>query len=99
MSHVPDWWQFVLLTLAAYRVWRLGAWDKVTERWRFRLVRFNRLGYRAGLAEFMQCPWCLGFWIVLAWWAAWLAWPHGTLVAAAPFALSTAVGTLGRLDD
>ena len=79
-------------------MFRLIAWDDITERWRHQLVRLNTRRYRESLARFMQCPWCLGFWITLLWWAAWLAWPHGVMVAAAPFALSTLVGTLGRLD-
>ena len=44
---------------------------------------------------FISCPWCAGAWITLAWWAAWLAWPHGAVVVAVPFALSAAVGYLG----
>ncbi len=44
---------------------------------------------------FVTCPWCAGFWIVLAWWGAWLAWPHGVIVVAVPFALSAVVGYLG----
>lgn len=27
----PDWWQFVLLALAAFRIYRLGARDTITE--------------------------------------------------------------------
>lgn len=53
--------------------------------------------------EFITCPWCLGFWTALAWWAAWLAWPHAAVLVAVPFALSAAVGYLGvvidRLED
>lgn len=30
MSRVPTWWEFVLLALAGYRVWRLVARDTIT---------------------------------------------------------------------
>lgn len=99
MTHTPNWWQTLLLALAAFRLWRLIAFDVVTERLRRRMITRQRLFADPGnAAEFVQCPWCLGFWIALAWWAAWLAWPHGTLIAAAPFAISAAVGLVVRLD-
>jgi len=99
VTHVPDWWQALLLALAAYRVWRLCAWDEITEPARLRLVRYGKRNYRAKLADFIQCPYCLGFWAAVAWWGSWLAWPHGAMIAAAPFAISTVVGILGRFDD
>ncbi len=94
----PDWWQATLLALAAYRCWRLLGWDDITEPARLWAVRFGKDGYRAKLAAFLQCGWCLGTWLALAWWAAWEAWPHGALVAAAPLAIAAAVGSLARLD-
>lgn len=30
-ARVPDWWQFAVLALAAYRIYRLGARDTITE--------------------------------------------------------------------
>jgi hypothetical protein len=85
---IPDWWEFVLLFLAAYRFWRLLALDAVIDRWRQPVLR--RIPEK--LHEGVECPFCFGFWVVAGWWLAWQAWPHWTLVAATPFALSAAVG-------
>lgn len=100
---IPSLWQFVLLTLAVYRLWRLAAIDDmpwlVTARnrlvgaqltagvWTFR---------RPALAHMIGCPWCLGWWFTLAATAAWWGAPHATLVAAIPFAAATVVGGLGH---
>jgi Protein of unknown function (DUF1360) len=107
--NVPDWWEALLLALAAYRVWHLVADDTIFDVPRARLLRLGNwrvegdpvpAGYRRFLGDFIDCAWCLGFWIALAWWAAWQAWPHATLVAATPFALSAAVGfARSRLDS
>lgn len=96
---IPSWWQALLLALAAHRLWRLLAWDELTEPLRLRLVRYNKPRYRADLAHWIQCGWCLGFWVSLAWWGAWQVWQHGTVVAAVPFALSVVVGLLARFDS
>jgi hypothetical protein len=103
--NVPDWWTLTLLGLAAYRVYRLFAMDTILDIPRAWLVGLGGWregqatppGYRSRLAEFLICPWCLGFWVALSWWAAWQQWPHGTLVAAAPFAISAVVGILGEV--
>lgn len=105
---VPDWWAAVLLFAASFRVFRLLAKDIILDAPRAWLVGLGKgwvegrpvpKGYRPKLAEFMLCPWCLGFWITLAWWTAWEQWPQGTSVAAAPFALSAAVGLISKLDQ
>ena len=103
--NVPDWWTLALLGLAAFRVFRLLGMDTILDELRLRLVglrgwkegQLTPASYRSRLAEFLICPWCLGFWVALAWWAAWQQWPHGTLVAAAPFAISAVVGILGEV--
>lgn len=100
---IPQPWQFALLALATYRVWRLAAIDDMP--WlvagRHRLVGATFTAgvwtfRRPTLAHMVECPWCLGFWCSLAVAAAWFVWPHGTVVAAVPFALATAVGALGH---
>jgi hypothetical protein len=48
----------VLIGLAAWRLWRLAATDELTEPLRARLP--------TGLASFVACPWCLGFWCAVA---------------------------------
>jgi hypothetical protein len=87
---VPDWWTVVLLWLAAYRVWRLLAHDTILDPIRRRFVRSD--SRTVGLSvDFIECPFCLGFWISLAWWLAWVWQPHWALVIAAPFAISALV--------
>lgn len=103
----PDWWTFLLLALAAFRVFRLLAHDTILDPARERLLGLRGWsegqmippGYRRRTAEFLICPWCLGFWLALGWWAAWEIWPHGATVAATPFALSAVVGLLAANFD
>lgn len=101
---IPSPWAFALLTLAAFRTWRLLAIDTfpLVEKLRNRVIWKGPIGdqrIRFSLAEFLKCPYCLGAWVTLGWWGAWLAWPQGTVVAAVPFALSAAIGTWAtRLD-
>ncbi len=102
-----SWWPLLLLALAAYRVFRLLGHDTVLDGPRARLLRLGNWqegkpvppGYRAKLGEFIVCPACLGFWVTLAWWVCWLAWPHATLWAAFPFAASTVVVLVAKLGD
>ena len=106
---VPDWWSFTLLALAAYRTWRLLAEDEILDRprrWALRLGEdWEKDGdpvpdnYRVDWGLFLMCPWCCGFWISIAWWAAWQATEKWTLVVAVPLALSAVVGfQRGKLD-
>lgn len=86
---IPSPWEWALLALAAFRVWKLIADDTITEPLRKRYVDGHE--WRE---TFTECPWCAGFWIALAWVGAFWLWPHWTLVAAVPFAVSAAVGAL-----
>lgn len=79
---IPEPWQFVLLALIAFRVWRLLAEDDILERPRRRLLRLSRewadgdpipRGYRNEFALFLTCPWCLGAWVSLAMYVVWVA--------------------------
>ena len=54
-------------------------------------------GYREKWALFLVCPFCAGFWIALAWWGAWLVWPHATLIAATPFVINAGVIAAQRI--
>lgn len=91
----PTWWGFALLVLAAYRVWRLLAVDLIFDRPRRRILRHVPRKFHEGV----ECPYCFGAWVVAAWWLAWIAWPHWTLIVATPFALSGALGVFAaRLD-
>lgn len=95
---IPSPWQFVILALASYRIWRLIAEDDPPPlpEWRNRLVGAQETAgvwtfRRPTLAHMIQCPFCSGFhiaWIVtVCWWIQ----PHWTLDAALPFALSAAL--------
>ncbi|MDH4038824.1 MAG: DUF1360 domain-containing protein [Candidatus Krumholzibacteria bacterium] len=104
---VPGWWAVILLTLAAYRTWRAAALDDILDvprRYLLRLGDWRQEGdavpdtYRAAWGKFLGCAWCSGFWVALAWWAAWQATEKWTLIIAAPFAVGTLVGLLHRLD-
>ncbi len=107
MSNVPGGWAFLLLAMAAFRVTRLIGWDEITEPLRQRVltkrtggvmdsVRPRKVKFlrerSAWLTKMMQCPWCLGWWVSLVWWGAWIVWPTGTLIAATPWALAALVG-------
>lgn len=108
MSNVPNWWELLLLALAAWRTFRLLAEDDILDkprRWVLNLDPDWNEGeepndaYRFKWGEFITCPYCAGFWITLAWWGAWLAWPHGTLIAAAPLAINTLVIGAAKIDS
>lgn len=109
MSYVPTWWEFFLLALAAFRVWRLLAEDTILDRPRAWLLGLppdwqegQRVpeSYREELGKFITCPWCAGFWITLCWWGAWLLWPHWALVAATPWALNAILALAAKnLDE
>jgi len=104
---VPDWWEFLLLGLASFRLFRLIGYDTVLDgprdRWLTRrsTVAAGKPGlYRRSLDVFLHCPWCLGWWVVLAWWGAWWLWPHEILVVSVPLALSAFVGLVTKnLDE
>lgn len=89
---VPSWWEALLLALATYRVWRLLAEDTILDRPRDWL-----LSRSAVLDAMVPCVWCLGTWVGLAWWGAWQAFPHGTLVAAGACAVLTGAALVHRL--
>lgn len=101
---IPDWWEFAILSLGSYRVWRLVAVDTITEPIRDRVFRMAEYQagredrYRFKLDELVTCPWCLGFWIAIAVWGVWQLVPHATLVVLTPFALNAAVGYMGKAD-
>ena len=80
------WLAFVIITLAAARVTRLVTTDSITEPLRERLTRWP-LAY-----ELVTCPWCIGFWISLAWVAVWWTADGRAVWLAAPFAVSYLVG-------
>lgn len=87
---IPGPWELVLLALAAFRVFWLIGEDAILDRPRNWLTRN---GQREKTELFLSCGWCAGFWISVAWWAAWLALDEWAVAAAVPWAVSALVGT------
>ena len=48
----------ILIAVAAFRLWRLASYDLIAQP-----IRKRMLYNRARLADFVDCPWCLGFWL------------------------------------
>ncbi len=82
----------MLLALAAWRTFVLVSRDDITQPIR------SRIGWDK-LMMFVECPYCLGFWIALAWWGAFELWPHGTPIAASAVAVTALVPLIERLID
>lgn len=53
---------------------------------------------RPTLAHLVHCPFCVGFWISLACWAAFVLWPD-VLYGLGAFAVSGAVGLVAKVLD
>jgi hypothetical protein len=85
--NIPNWWQFLLLSLAAWRVFQLLAFDDILARPRRYVMRWE---------DFYSCVYCFGFYCALAFWGFWELWPHGTLVVSVPLALSTALISVAK---
>lgn len=106
---LPNWYGLILLSLAAFRVYRLLAEDTILDRPRRWLVRLpydwkegRKLpeGYREKWAIFITCPWCAGFWISLAWWGVYQITPRWTLIFAVPWAISALLALAAKnLDE
>jgi hypothetical protein len=96
----------VILILAAYRLWMLIAKDSITQPWRVRLLSYDDTGGmnrwpnpHRRLAEFVHCPWCLGFWLSLGVVALEYCWPHAARWLLAPFAVSAALALISVCFD
>lgn len=85
----------MLLALAAWRTWVLLSRDDILNGPRDRIGSEKR----APILTFVECPYCLGFWIALAWWGAFELWPHGTSIAASAVAVTALVPLLEKLTD
>ena len=106
---IPSPWISIVLTLAAYRVVRLIGWDDFppierTRAWATGQYWTKKQGdevlewryQRPTLAHFLHCAFCQGFWVSVLTYLAWLWLPTQTLYAAAPLALSGAVGLISK---
>lgn len=96
----PYWWETLLLLTAAYRIWRLAAFDTIGDRPRTWVLK--RLGGKDGHAYFLTCPWCSGFWtcgVVLAAYCSVYGWIGWFNFGVHWLAMSLAVGLLGSKVD
>ncbi len=98
---IPTWYPLTLLGLAAFRTWKLIGDDTILDRPRnWSMLGAFKLGgpkLKDYWETLIECPWCAGFWVSLLWWGAWYLWPHGTLIATVPLAISAVVGFLGTI--
>lgn len=46
------------------------------------------------LGELVHCPWCMGFWVSIALFAAFVAWPIGTTFFLVPFGIRVIPGMI-----
>ena len=95
---VPDWWSFVILALAVFRLYRLIAEDDILDGPRDRLLDKFAEERLEKLDKLITCPWCLGFWLGVIVWGFWLLSPDWTVGLALPWALSAAVAFVAKLD-
>lgn len=103
---IPNWYELLLLALAAWRLWRLLAEDDIFDRPRRFILRLGAewekdgdpvpAGYRSLWADWLTCPYCAGAWVAIGWWVVFQIWPHETLVVAVPFVLSALVVAVAR---
>lgn len=90
-----DLLQFVILSLAVFRVVRLVIEDVILEPLRERTV-YKLDPETSKLRDLLECPWCLSFWIGLAVVIAFVFVPDETVWACLPFALSAVVGLIAN---
>lgn len=95
----------IVLTLGAWRLWRILSTDTVLDWPRDRILGTTTLAAgtshyrRPKLAEFVGCPWCFGWWLMLGAFCAWHWWSKtDTVLIAAPLAMSAVGGLLTNLD-
>jgi len=82
-----------VLTLATFRLLRLIGWDEFPP---VAIVRERMLKGRDLLGHLWGCPFCLGFWVSVIVYVLWLWHPTVVMYAAAPFALSAAIGLIAK---
>jgi uncharacterized protein DUF1360 len=78
---------FVVVSLAAWRTWHLAAEDDILNRPRRWVVKHGP----SWADELIECPYCLGFWISLAYSAAWWAVGDDLRFVVVPLAVAAVV--------
>jgi hypothetical protein len=90
-----DPFTFILLALAAYRITRLLIQDEILAGPREAL--FNRLKPTSKITYFLNCYWCLGFWVSILVVLAYSLFPGVMIVVALVLAMSALVGIVDAL--
>jgi hypothetical protein len=93
---VPTWWEFLILALAVIYAFYLVSESVVLERPRDWVL--NRLDDDKWEA-FIVCPWCVGFWLALAAWGAFLVDRTWAVGLAVPLALAAVNGLVHGLRE
>lgn len=83
MDH-PSVWEFVLLALAAWRIWWLIAEDDLTQPLRDKIKPGK-------FRDWVECPYCTGAWVAGMVWVSWTLWPRFSVWFATLWALAAAV--------
>lgn len=83
---MPGPFEALLLGLGAWRIWHLLSEDLILDQPR----RYITKRWPA-LEDFIECPFCLGFWVALAWVGFYALWGEGAVWAALPLALNGVV--------
>lgn len=110
---IPSAWTGLVMALGVYRICRLIGWDDLPPVVRVRAMATGETVYydptkgkgeirrydRPLLEHFITCPFCLGFWLSLAAYLAWVFEPRWTLYFLAPWALAAAVGLIAKRLD
>lgn len=91
---------FVLVTLACARITRLFTGDKISEKWRHRVIK--KYGEGSLRAYWAFCEWCLGMPVAVVGGVVWalttLPWQSWWLAVPAALAISHLIGLLHRLE-
>jgi hypothetical protein len=94
----PGPYEFVILALAAYRLWKLLAEDAILDRPRaWAMAQAERRGHGDLFATWLTCPWCSGLWLTGWVWLWWAVWPNA-IWGASVLAASTIIGLIARHD-
>ena len=99
-------WEFAIIALAVFRVYRLIAEDTILDYPRRKLLRladeWEQEGddpgddYRVKWGIFITCAWCLGWWVSLGAFLLWIWLPTETVFLATPFAISAVVALISK---
>jgi len=89
---------FIILSLAAYRITRMITTDYIFQPIREWIWRWSRPDEGIGIGYLITCEWCIGFWVASALLFVYTIASETTIVAACVFAISAVVGLLYRID-